>query len=90
MANCLFLLLNSVIIEWLAGDEEVFGSGLAEIMDERRVRRVPDHVIGHERLLLLVERGLSTGCPEVFCAHPFGFALVLATDKLLLLASAEV
>ena len=60
----------SVDPEGLVVDEFGLVGGLPEVVQDGRVRGVPNHVVGHEGLLLGVQCGLAADTAEVFLADP--------------------
>ena len=68
----------------MASNEVSFFGLKSEIVQDRRLTGITEHVVGHKGLLLLVEAALVADSAEIFAGHPLSLVGVLSATELLI------
>ena len=67
----------SVKLEWSVVHELSFLDRLSEVVQNGWVRGIPDDVVWHESLLLVLQSRLVAHCSEIVLAHPLVFVATI-------------
>ena len=76
-------LTNSVKLEWSVVDELSFLDRHSEVVENGRIGGIPDDIVRHKGLLLVLQCCFVAHCSKIVFAHPLVFVATIDACKLI-------